>query len=319
MVNLFDYNLKHSGKLIVSTPTPNNDISYEVKEKLPNAMINIRYIFSITPGKRHGKDIPDSDIGYMILPEYSLIKLGSQIIFWGIPQQLGLDLSPYDMETMSIFYYTDQNHLSIVEAQRRDDVKFDVSIIGKYYPRNISATLDDLGIFAIPFNWKLSQKEWLNILQNFDYSAKWLIEIDRPKLEGFNEIIEFIKKAEESLYSKRDPEDVLSNLRKAKDAFQFYFDKHKEDISETIDNGSIGEDGHPKKSDRINKIYNDLSDLLDNNIFYKDLSDLLNIGPHSDKYKVTYEDALLGYREFISLFSYLSKIISQMNNKDKDI
>jgi len=313
MMNLYSRSLKPSGQLIVSTAS--SDMSYDVKEKLPNAMIEIKYMFSLISGGMGGNNT--SPMGYRILPEYSLIKLRGQIIFWGIPEDLELHLP--SMGTTSIFYYTDRNHLNIVEAQRNDDIKFNVSIIAKYHPKNISSRLDDLERFKIDFTWKLSQKEWNTILENVGYSAKWLIEIDRPKLEGFDEIIEFIKKAEESLYSKRDPEDVLSNLRKAKDAFQFYFDKHKKDISETIDKGSIGEDGHPKKSDRINKIYNDLSDLLDNNIFYKDLSDLLNIGPHSDKYKVTYEDALLGYREFISLFSYLSKIISQMNNKDKDI
>ncbi|MFP3131265.1 MAG: hypothetical protein RXR51_06795, partial [Nitrososphaeria archaeon] len=92
--------------------------------------------------------------------------------------------------------------------------------------------------------------------------------------------------------------------RAANTSFKPYFDKYKDKIFSKIDEGSIGEEGYKKKSERVHEIY-------------ESVSNFLNIGPHHDKYKVTYDDALFGYREFISILSYLSKIISDIKNEEE--
>ena len=73
----------------------------------------------------------------------------------------------------------------------------------------------------------------------------------------------------------------------------------KEKIFEIIDRGYSGETGIDKKSERIDKIL-------------KDFGNLLNIGTHNDKYKVSYADALLAYMEFISIIAYLSSILKKV-------
>jgi len=276
--------------------------AYEVKEKIPRGIIELKYMISIKKGEFSNA----GEVSYRILPEYSLIRLGGQIISWGLPQKL--ELSPNLMENLNFSHFLDQHSLKIVEDKRNKDVLFNIEIIGKYLAIHGGAPsfiFNDFGVFHLSFNWKLSQDEWLKLLSSLGYSEKWIIELDRPKLEGFHEILEYINKAEEALYNKSDPANVLKELREAKDAFKPFFDKYKDKIFSKIDEGSIGEEGYKKKSERVYEIY-------------ESVSNFLNIGAHRNKYKVTYDDALLGYREFISILSYLSKIISDIKNEEKE-
>ena len=125
------------------------------------------------------------------------------------------------------------------------------------------------------------------------YNEKWIIELDRPKLEGFHEVEEHLKKAQEALYGKTDPEDVLRDLRAARDSLRDFYDKRKEEIFKYIDSGSSGEPGKPKKSERFQHIWDGISEFL-------------NLGPHSDKYTVTYADAQLAFRQFVSVPRHFS-------------
>jgi hypothetical protein len=219
-----------------------------------------------------------------------------------------LELSPNFSENLNFSHFLDQHILKIVEDKRNKDVLFNVEIIGKYLAIHGGApsfVFNDFGIFHLLFKWKLSQHEWLKLLSSLGYSEKWIIELDRPKIEGFHEILEYINKAEEALYNKSDPANVLTELRAANTSFKPYFDKYKDKIFSKIDEGSIGEEGYKKKSERVYEIY-------------ESVSNFLNIGPHHDKYKVTYDDAIFGYREFISILSYLSKIISDIKNEEEE-
>ena len=276
--------------------------AYEVKEKIPRGIIELKYRISIKLGKLNNQEL----VSYKILPEYSLIRLGEQIISWGLPQRL--ELSPNFSEDLNFSHFLDRHSLKIVEDKRNKDVLFDVEIIGKYLAIHGGAPSfipNDFGVFRLSFPWMLSQDKWLKLLSSLGYSEKWIIELDRLKLEGFHEILEYINKAEEALYNKSDPANVLKELREAKEAFKPFFDKYKDKIFSKIDEGSIGEEGYKKKSERVYEIY-------------ESVSNFLNIGAHRNKYKVTYDDALLGYREFISILSYLSKIISDIKNEEKE-
>jgi len=301
MIELNKFSLSYNGELIIY----GLDLfgpAYEVKEKIPSGIIELKYKISIKKGKFSNQE----EVYYRILPEYSLIRLGEQIISWGLPQKL--ELSPNLSEDLNFSHFLDQHSLKIVEDKRNKDVLFNVEIVGKYLAIHGGApsfVYIDFGVFHLSFNWKLSQSEWLRLLSSLGYSEKWIIELDRPKLEGIHEVLEHINKAEDALYNKSDPANVLTELRVANESFKPFFEKHKDKISLKIDEGSTGQEGQKKKSDRVFDIYDRVSYFL-------------NIGPHHDKYKVTYDDALLGYREFISILSYLSKIISDIKNEEEE-
>jgi len=300
MVELSKITLNYDGELILNGLGPFGP-NYEVKKKIPSGIIELKYNISI----KKGKFANQGDVSYKILPEYSLIRLGGQIISWGLPQKL--ELSPSSSEDLKFSHFLDQRSLKIVEDQRNHDVQFDIVIIGKYLAKHGGAPAlieNEFGVFQLSFNWKLTETEWLSLLSTIGYSEKWIIELDRPKLEGFHELLEHVNKAGEALYNKRDPQNVLRELREAKESFRPFFEAHKDKIFSKIDEGSTGEQGQKNKSERVYEIY-------------EKVSYFLNIGPHNNKYKVTYDDALLGYREFISILSYLSKIISDITNEEK--
>jgi len=145
---------------------------------------------------------------------------------------------------------------------------------------------------------ELSAKKWINLLSLMGYNDKWVVELVRPKLEGYKEVIEHVLKAQDALYNKKEQEDVLRDLRSARDAFKTLFDANMEKIAQIIDSGSIGEKDQKSKSERIKDIYDKIAYFL-------------NIGPHNDKYEVTYADAQLAFQEFVSVLSYLSSILNQ--------
>ncbi len=189
--------------------------------------------------------------------------------------------------------------LQFIEAQRQDDIKLEFQIVGTYliYQQNIPQT-KVLKQFSLQFNQTYSQKNWLNLLRETGYSDKWIIEIDRPKIEGFNEVLAFLDKAGNKLLEKNDPPGVLTELRKAWKALDPLIQSKDDEINKKIDEGSRGEQSYPQKSQRIKEIR-------------KAVINFVQIGPHEEGYNVTYSDALLAYRLFISLLQYYSELISE--------
>ena len=192
-----------------------------------------------------------------------------------------------------------------IEKNRADDVQLSCEIIfaleelantptGPHQSiEHITADLD----FVI----ELSAKKWISLLSQMGYNDKWIVELDRPKLEGYKEIMEYVLKAQDALYNKREAEDVLRDLRAARDSFKTFFDANETKIAEIIDSGSKGESDQKPKSKRIKEIYDKIAYFL-------------NIGPHNDKYEVTYADAQLAFRQFVSVLSYLSEVLTQVKD-----
>lgn len=196
--------------------------------------------------------------------------------------------------------------LSFTEEKRIDDIHLLIHI-NFAYRELISQSpkqnnlLSAVGSLSFPIDY--SERKWIKLLSDLGYSDKWIIELDRPKLEGFHEVLEHLEKAKDALYNKKEPEDVIRDLRAARDSFKIYYDAKKAEINEMIDKGSKGEGGQDPKSERIEKLF-------------KSLSNFYNIGPHNDKYKVTYQDALLAYRSFVSLLSYLFSIMVNVEEQN---
>ena len=191
--------------------------------------------------------------------------------------------------------------LSLIESRRTDDVQFTIRFVYSYketYFEGREIVVDEGdGLFNFPY--ELSERKWLSLISDVGFNEIWLIEVSKPKIEGFHEVTEHIQKAYEALYNKKEPEDVLRDLRTARNSFKTYYDAKKDEIFEIIDRGSPGEPGKDKKSERIDRIF-------------ENIGALLNIGPHNDRYKVSYADALLAYREFISIIAYLSSLLKEV-------
>ena len=228
-----------------------------------------------------------------------------QLEFQGLPIAIGNFLDyvyimqgTYDLATN---VHIPVEALSLIESRRTDDVQFTIRFVYSYketYFEGREIVVDEGdGLFNFPY--ELSERKWLSLISDVGFNEIWLIEVSKPKIEGFHEVTEHIQKAYEALYNKKEPEDVLRDLRTARNSFKTYYDAKKDEIFEIIDRGSPGEPGKDKKSERIDRIF-------------ENIGALLNIGPHNDRYKVSYADALLAYREFISIIAYLSSILKEV-------
>jgi hypothetical protein len=313
MIELSKIGLSYRGELILSGSEPFGP-AYEIRNKLPRGMIDLEYGISIKNGKLNNNEV----VLYKILPEYSLIRLGTQIISWGLPQTLVL-LSNSSGD-LKFSHFLDQNSLKIVEDQRNNDILFYVEIICKYLathggPASIE---DDFGVFKLSFKWKRSQAEWLRLLSSLGYSEKWVIELDRPKLEGFHEVLEHINKAGEDLFSKNRPDDALTDIRAAWNSLDPFLKQYEKDIKDKIDEGSIGEENKPSKSERVGEINNSLLSYLNSqNELLEKVKKFSQIGPHKEFYQSTYSDAILAYRLTVSLLSYYGEILSKLKPAEK--
>ncbi|MGC8593888.1 MAG: hypothetical protein ACP5LF_06355 [Nitrososphaeria archaeon] len=207
--------------------------------------------------------------------------------------------------------------LQFIEAQRQDDVMLEFQIVGTLiYQQNIPQT-KALKQFSLSFNQTYSQKNWLNLLRETGYSDKWIIEIDRPKIEGFYEVTEFIEKAGNGLLENASPDSIISDLRSAWDKLDPYLKKYDQLIKEEINKRSQKEENEPQKDERINEIMKYTNSLLEDiQNLKKRIDKLTQIGPHKEIYSVTREDALLAYRLTVSLISYYSKIIKEVSQKE---
>lgn len=235
-----------------------------------------------------------SPSGYF-LPSYLVLK------YRDMPLTTGHADTTYINNQSLIKFHLPINALNYIEDKRIDDISFSIGIIGKYN-LFLSSGNEKINRSGPPmFNLRLdySQSKWIKLLSEAGYNDKWIVEIDRPKIEEFHEVIAHLDKANDALYNKKDPEDVLRDLRAARDSFRYYYEKNKEKVFELIDMGSPGEEKNKKKSERIEYLY-------------EALGDILNLGPHSDKYKVTYADALMAYRMFVSILSYFSTILAEV-------
>lgn len=193
--------------------------------------------------------------------------------------------------------------INFVERNRNDDITFEVNLSVAYREdgtlNNQIWQQDGTADFKFPLEY--SAKKWNTLLSQMGYNEKWMIELDRPKLEGYKEVMEHINKAQDALYNKKEPEDVLRDLRAARDSFKTFYETNKEEINRIIDKGSIGEEKQKSKSQRVSELFDKIAYFL-------------NIGPHNDKYEVTYLDAQFAFREFVSILSYLSHMLNQVGS-----
>lgn len=189
-----------------------------------------------------------------------------------------------------------------IEQKRIDDLPISLTMEGlvSYLENNISI----MDTFRVSREYKQSQKEWTGILEKMGYKETWIIEMQRPKMEGFDIVKEHLQKASEAI-DRRDYEKSISDCRVAWESLNPLIDSLWEKLAEEIDCGSPGEAKFAKKSERIKK-------LRDAVLLWS------QIGVHREAYRVVPEDAFLCYRTTIALASFLSSLSTKSASKNQD-
>lgn len=279
-----------------------NDVKIKTLNKFPHGAVSLEIQLSHTRGT-----IKDTQ-GNLYNPEMNIYISEFNVEYAGIPIMEGTtnyhDFLPVNSKIPTIKSIAPIEALTFIESQRNNDVSLTgfVTLVCREN-ENFNNGQSWVVQFVVDFIFtlKYSENEWIKFLSEIGYNDKWIVEIDRPKIEGLDVVFEHIRKAQEALYDKKESEDVLRDLRSARDSFEVFYKSNEDKIAEIIDRGSQGEDSQPAKSKRIRNIYDKIGSLL-------------NIGPHNDKYEVSYADAQLAFREFVSILSYLSHILNQVGS-----
>ncbi len=193
--------------------------------------------------------------------------------------------------------------LQLIEQKRTDDLPLELSIEG-LVSYNSSSNVPIFDNFRANYNFKQSQKEWTGILEKMGFKETWIIEMARPKIEGFDIVKEHLQKASEAI-DRRDYEKAISDCRVAWESLNPLISSSWEKLGNEIDLGSQGEESYPKKSDRIKKLREAV--LL-----------WSQIGVHREAYRVFPEDAFLCYRMTIALASFLSSLSAKSTVKNQE-
>lgn len=257
------------------------------------------------------------DIAYIIYPEYSTIKFNSIIIFFGFPSKYKTKLEHTSIDILEFTYYSDYSKFQYIEKRRTNDIPLLINLVLRVVPL-VNKTLDlpNENIIEVQINEKISQANWTEFLKQINYGEKMIIEIEKPKLEGFNETLNFIESAQRGFETNRSPSDIVSDLRKAWDSLDTFFNTYISNIQQYINGNSQREENNPSKYERVEKIRKDAVDLVNTIINLKrDVDKFVQIGPHENIYEVTRDDALLAYRLTISIMEYYSKILKTISNE----
>ena len=307
--------LKYDGKLqILREP------QFKVKSKLPWCDLNTELSVGIYNGNITMED-KVSSIGY-ILSNVSL-----SIYFNNIPINFSPPVpGPFystQLGTLAFENVFNNFNLTYIESIRTDDISFRFVMSGYYSP--VIPGMPDLeipsfqDIFSVSMTIKLSEKQWLKLLSEMGYGEKMVIAINRPKLEGYHEVLEFIEKANEGLLNNNNPDYIISDLRSAWDKLDVYLLKFNKELKNYINSKSKKEDNQPAKDERVENINNSVEYYLDSIKLMKESIDkFVQIGPHKEIYHSTREDALLAFRLTVSLMAYYSGILKRISDNEEE-
>ena len=182
--------------------------------------------------------------------------------------------------------------LDAIERVRVHDVQISLSVELRYHavggaPDQVLQTVQ--GHMQV----NVSQKQWLDALAAMGYSGGWVIEVERPQVEGWPAVVGFLDKAAERIAS-RQPEEAIAQCRAAWGALGPLVDHEQTSIAAEVDRGSTPEEGEPTKSERIQNLR-------------KMTLKWAHTGAHPEYYAASMDDALLAYRMTVAMVGYLSR------------
>ena len=182
--------------------------------------------------------------------------------------------------------------LEVIESTRTHDVQISVSVELRYFLTGAPPHETLRAVYAhLPL--KISQKDWLDALAAMGYHGGWVLEVERPSIEGWPKVVEFLGKASDRIAS-RDPEGAIAQCRAAWRTLAPLIDASWEGIATEADRGSTPEAGYPSKSERVRNLR-------------EGALKWTHTGDHPETYAATMDDALLAYRLTAALISFLSR------------
>jgi hypothetical protein len=306
--------LQFDGKIYLSDP-----IKFEVLNKLPVGVIEAKIQIGIEYGNDKSQSQP-------IKIMYNMEDILATIYYKNIPLVESFPLysipSPNMTTEIKFTFRLSVEDLSYIESRRADDINDLIVKINGFYSSIDTMNRTPIGngiqSFYIFLPWKFSQKEWIDFLNALGYAEKWIVEIDRPRVEGFYEVIEFLDKAKSGLSDNSSPDAIISDLRSAWDCLDPFLTKFQESISAEINSGSKGEKDQPSKSERLNEVAEASKAILSDIVRLKKAIDkLTQIGPHKESYVSTREDAILAYRLTVSMISYYSALLKEVSEQNE--
>lgn len=182
--------------------------------------------------------------------------------------------------------------LDAIERERVHDVQISVSVELRHHSNDGAPDRmfqSSQGYMQI----NVSQKQWLDALAAMGYSGGWVIEVERPETEGWDQVVHFLEKAAERI-TARDPEGAVAQCRAAWNRLDPLIDAMWGEVATEVDRGSAHEEGFPPKSERVKKMRDTVRSWS-------------NTGAHPESYAASMDDALLAYRQTASLVSFLSR------------
>jgi hypothetical protein len=210
--------------------------------------------------------------------------------WWEDGLRTGEDLRQYMGREMKLFVSMDREAVRRIEAVRTNDVSVSVRPVLRYFPQGGAP------LAAYPqgqTQLEISQTKWLDALAKTGHLGGWAVEVPRPSVEGMDGVVKLLDSALTRIQTYDAP-GAVADCRKAWDAADSFLDARPGERDRVIDGLSKGEKDEPSKSARIRETR-------------KCIDKLTQIGPHSDLYEVTMDDALLAYRLTATTVAYLGK------------
>ena len=301
-----------------------NEPKFIPTSKLPWCDLNVELNINIFTGKyRKDNNIPDKnelDIYYTLHNLLLSIYFGNILI--GISAPLDKPINQNNSSNSVFHVILNAFNINYIEALRKDDISLTIKITGDYnggiLTNNNQYTVVNFNMLLISFSVKLSEKQWLKLLSEMGYGEKMVIAIDRPKLEGYHEVLDFIEKANTEISNNGNPDDIIKNLRAGWKSMHTYLQKYNDELRSEINEQSKDDIKDPKPK-KVTKITNDTITLLDTlKSLEDDIYNLTHIGAHPETYTSNREDALLAFRLTVSLMSYYSGMLKRISEEGGD-
>lgn len=215
----------------------------------------------------------------------------------------------------------DSQVLKAVESQRTNDIIMSLRVGYMFEEQDQSNRFQtfSFGHGVAYVNVKLTAYEWNTLISEMEIDSKWIVEVAKPSLEGFHEVLNFLDKASKGISQKKDPEEIISYLRAAWDSLDPYILKYEKELKDLINGDSKKEDKQPEKDERIDAIKKGIIQRIQDDIELRKMVDkLTQIGPHRETYVSSFQDALLAYRLTMSMISYYSHLITEVSGKNEN-
>ena len=206
--------------------------------------------------------------------------------------RFGSDVVGYFNQEMKWTVRIPRYLLEAIESTRTHDVKVEVSVEIRYHEAE-APPFAEFRTGNAQLSLKVSEREWLDALGEMGYRGGWIVEVDRPEIEGWDGAVGFLSKAEDRI-SSHDAEGAIAQCRAAWKQLKPLLDGIWADVAVEVNRGSVQEDNYKTKAERID-------DLRAAAISWA------NTGDHPEHYAASMEDALLAYRLTSSLMSFLSR------------